>query len=182
MSNLKGFTVVCLLLNMTLIKSVQIKKKFDRENDSSISNTGETKDFQCRFLNSCPRFFLQFYTLNEDDQNTILSHIKELDKHNSQLTKALRVNAFKFIRLLNGSVAINCFGQVQNFTITQSENNSSNDTFKISVQIYEMYSNKFVKLLNPYLFLKCSFRPCSPASKYNSVSWIQDHCSKKTPK
>ena len=182
MSNLKHVTVFCLLLKVALIKSVKNKKKIERENDFSISNTDETKDFQCYFRNSCPRFLLKFYTLNEDAQNTMLSHIKELDMHNSQHIKALRVNAFKFIRLLNGLVAINCSGQVQNFTITQSKNNSSNNTLEILAQIREIYSNIFVKPLNPYLFLECSFSLCNLTSEYNSSLWIQDHCLRKTSK
>ena len=68
MSNLKSFVFLCLLLNVTLTKSVKNEKKIDPENDSSITNTGETKGFQCHFQNSCPRFLLEFYTLNEDDQ------------------------------------------------------------------------------------------------------------------
>ena len=169
---------------MALIKSVQIKKKIERKNDSSIStcNTSETIDFQCHFINSCPRFLLKFYTLNEDVQNTMLSHIKELDMHNLQHIKELLVNAFKFIRLLNELVVINCFGQVQNFTITESENNLSKDILEIFAQICKIYSNIFVKPLNPYLFLKGSFSLCNPTLEYNSCLWIQKHCFKKTPK
>ena len=182
MSNLKSFVALCLLLNVKLIKSVQIKKKFELENDSSISNTGETKDFQCHFQNSCPTFLLRFYALNENVQNTMLLHIKELDMHNSQHIKALRVAAFKFIKLLNGSVAMDCIDQVQNLTLTQSENNSSNDTLKIYAQIHKMYTNIFIKRLNPYLFLDCYFSQCNLASEYNSNSWIQNHCFRKASK
>ena len=179
MSNLKRFVVLCLLLNVTLIKSIKNQSKFELEKDSSISNTDETEDFQCHFRNSCPRFWLRFYTLNEDAQNTMLSHLKELDLNNSQLIKALQINAFKFIRLLNGSIAINCINRVliQSFTITGSENNFSNDTLKIFAQTFEV----FVKPLNPYLFLSCFFSLCNLASEYNSSSWIQNHCSRKTP-
>ena len=111
-----------------------------------------------------------------------MSHLKEWDMHNSQLMKALQVNAFNFIRLLNGSATIDCIDQVQNFTITQSENNLSNNTLKIFVQTYEKYSNIYVKPLNPYLVLECSFSLCNLASKYNSSLWIQDHCLRKTLK
>ena len=182
MSNLNYFVVLFLLLNVTLIKCIKNRKTIDPENDFSNINTDETKGFQCHFRNSCPRFSLKFYTLNEDDQNTMLSHLKELDMHNLQLIKALQVNAFNFIKLLNGSVAIDCINQVQNFTITQSENNLSNNTLKIFVQTYEKYSNIYVKPLNPYLFLKCSFTLCNIASVYNSSLWIQDYCFRKTSK
>ena len=138
MSNLKRFAVLCFLLDVTLIKSSKNEEKIDSENNSSISNTGETEGFQCHFRNSCPRFSLRFYTLNVDAQNTMLSHIKELDMDNSQLIKALQVNAFRFIKLLNGSITINCIDQVQNFTITQSENHSSNNTLKIFAQTFEV--------------------------------------------
>ena len=184
MSNLKRFVVLCLLLNVTLIKSIKNRSKFELEKDSSISNTDETEDFQCQFRNSCPRFSLRFYTLNENAQNTMLLHLKELDLNNSQLIKALQINAFKFIRLLNGSIAINCINQVliQSFTVTGSENNFSNDTLKIFAQTFEVFSHIFVKPLNPYLFLSCFFSLCNLTSEYNSSSWMQNHCFRKTPR
>ena len=182
MSNLERFVVLCLLLNVTLIKFIKTEEKIKSDNDSSISNTGEIKDFQSNFRNSCytNKLLLRFYTLNEDAQNTMLLHIKKLYMHNSQLIKALRVAVFKFIKLSNGSIIIDYIDQEKNFTITQSENNSSNDTLKIFIPIN---SDIIVKPLNPYLFLKCFSSQCNLAFiQYNSSLWIQDHCFRKTPK
>ena len=77
MSNPKRFVVLCLLINVTLIKSILNQTKFEFENDSSIYNTGETEGFQCHFWNFCPKYLLRFYTLNEDTQNAMLSQLKE---------------------------------------------------------------------------------------------------------
>ena len=182
MNNFNCLVVLFFLLNVLLAKSIANQRHYLPQNNLSISHRSEAKALRCHYQNPCPMFWLTFHTLNEDAQNTMLSHVMEWDLQDSQYIKPLRIAAFKFIILVNGSVAIDCIEQVQNFTLTQLDNNSSNETLKFFTQIREMNSNKFVKSINPYIFFECFFSQCNLASEYNSSSWIQDHCFKKTPK
>ena len=182
MKKYKCLVVLLFLLNVTLAESITNQRHSLPKNNASISHRSEPKALQYHYQNPCPMFSLTFYTLNEDAENTMLSHLMEWDFQDSQIIKSLRVAAFKFTTLLNGSEEINCIDRVQNFAIRQLRNNSSKDTLKFLAQIRKINCNKVVQSLNPYSFLECSFNLCNLASAYNSSSWIQDHCLRKTPK
>ena len=181
MNDLKRFSVLILLLNMTSVKSI----KKQNESELSIHSISEAKPLLCNYLNPCLKFLLTINARTENTQKTIRSCEQELNLHDSTWIEAVQVAGLKFIKLLNGSfcnqssIALNYDDQIQHFTMEQSENNSINASLKILAKIIKTNFLKYKKNF------KCFFKLCANGSVHSpqfksTDSRIQNPCYSET--